>query len=262
MNQLSNLLQRNESDFVSTDYTMGYAPIELTLPEKPTHRHHQPVSNVFLQWTPDQQVVSLPKNTLYTRIGKRIFDVVVASLVLVFVLSWLVPLIGLLIVLESPGSVLFVQARSGRRGKAFQCFKFRTMVHVPAHQGAFRQTDRNDNRVTALGRFLRRTNLDEMPQFINVLLGDMSLVGPRPHAVQHDILHWSSPAYRERYWVRPGITGLAQVRGSRGATGMNQQMDHRVRYDHLYIPRQTFMLDVKICFRTVKLMFKGDANAW
>ncbi|MVM32539.1 sugar transferase [Spirosoma sp. HMF4905] len=262
MNQVSNLFQRNESDFVSNDFTVGYAPLEFDLPEKTARRNKQPVSNIFLQWTPVQQVVSLPKSTIYTRIGKRLIDIVAASFVLIFVLSWLVPLIGVLIIIESQGSVFFIQARSGRRGKAFHCFKFRTMVHVTSQQGSFRQTDRNDNRVTPLGRFLRRTNLDEMPQFINVLLGDMSLVGPRPHAIQHDVLHWDSAAYRERYWVRPGITGLAQVRGSRGATGGSHEMDHRVRYDHLYIPRQSFFLDMKICFRTLKLMFKGDANAW
>ncbi|MVM38065.1 sugar transferase [Spirosoma sp. HMF3257] len=262
MSRASTFFQRNDSELISKEFAVSYAHIDFDIPTETRQRGSKPVSNVFLQWTPNQEVVSLPKTTFYTQTGKRILDIAVSILVIVFVLSWLIPVIGALIVTESAGPVFFIQARSGRRGQAFRCFKFRTMINAPQGQQGFRQTARNDNRVTALGRFLRRTNLDEMPQFINVLLGDMSLVGPRPHAIQHDILHWDSTAYRERYWVRPGITGLAQVRGARGATGDGQWMEHRVRYDHLYIPRQSFLLDMKICFRTVKLMFKGDGNAW
>ncbi|NEU67434.1 sugar transferase [Spirosoma agri] len=188
-------------------------------------------------------------------------DVLIAGVITVFVLSWLIPVVGILIMLESRGPFFFIQKRSGRRAVPFACFKFRTMRHAQPRSG-FRQTEREDARVTRLGRFLRKTNLDEMPQFLNVLMGDMSLVGPRPHAIPHDAMHWSETAYRERYWAKPGITGLAQVRGSRGATGMTQRMDHRVRYDHVYIPRQTFLLDMKICMRTVGLMFTGDKNAW
>ena len=241
MNTISNFLKRDDSKLVLSEFT---------------------VNDAFLHWTTDQKVVSLPQDTFYTRVGKRIIDVIVSGLVFIFVLSWLIPIVGLLIVLESKGPILFIQTRSGRKGKPFFCLKFRTMRHVSEPQSDFRQTAYDDNRVTSTGRFLRKTNLDEMPQFINVLLGDMSLVGPRPHAVPHDALHWASPAYRERYWVRPGITGLAQIRGSRGATGATQPMEHRVRYDHLYIPRQTFWLDMKICYRTLKLTLKGDRNAW
>ena len=130
------------------------------------------------------------------------------------------------------------------------------------HVKGFQQTLQDDNRVTRLGRFLRKTSIDELPQFFNVLTGDMSLVGPRPHALQHDAMHWDSVAYQERYWVKPGITGLAQVRGSRGATNGQQRMEHRIRYDHFYISRQTFLLDMKICFWTLILMLEGDVNAW
>ncbi|OJW75086.1 MAG: sugar transferase [Spirosoma sp. 48-14] len=217
---------------------------------------------MFLQWPAKPEVVTLPKETIYTRFGKRFIDLLVATVVLILILSWLVPIIGFLILLESNGPVFFKQARSGRKAKAFYCLKFRTMVHITEHKGPFRQTARHDERVTKLGRFLRRTNLDEMPQFINVLLGEMSLVGPRPHAVPHDLLHWDSAAYRERYWVKPGITGLAQIRGARGATDSSQWMEHRVKYDHIYIPNQSFLLDIKICLRTLKLMFKGDVHAW
>jgi putative colanic acid biosynthesis UDP-glucose lipid carrier transferase len=126
----------------------------------------------------------------------------------------------------------------------------------------FQQTLKFDCRVTRVGQFLRRTNLDEMLQFINVLVGDMTLVGPRPHALAHDATHWSSSAYRARYLVKPGITGLAQIRGARGATIHPQSMNHRVRYDHLYINKQTFVLDMKICVATVMSTLQGDTNAW
>lgn len=261
MIQDSTFFYRTDSEFISSDFAVNYpdANQQATALNQQTG---QPRQAILLPWHTAQNVVSLPQPTFYITTGKRLVDVLISSLVILFILSWLVPIIGLLIVLESSGPFFFVQKRSGRNGKPFWCIKFRTMRHAATQPGGFKQTDRDDNRVTPLGRFLRKSNLDEMPQFLNVLLGDMSLVGPRPHALPHDAMHWDSAAYRERYWVRPGITGLAQVRGSRGATGMTQRMDHRVRYDHLYIPRQTFGLDMKICFRTVKLMVRGDVNAW
>ncbi|MBD2753325.1 sugar transferase [Spirosoma validum] len=261
MSEFSTLFQPNDSDLISTNFTANYPHPDLDLPRKQNRWDDRYGSTIVLQWTPQQEVVQLPKPGFYAYAGKRLADVIISAFVIVFVLSWLIPVISVLILVKCQGPVFFIQARTGRRGKPFLCLKFRTMVHVPDKPKGFQQTDLNDQRVTALGRFLRRTNLDEIPQFINVLLGDMSLVGPRPHAVPHDAMHWDSPAYRERYWVRPGITGLAQVRGSRGATGMTQRMDHRVRYDHLYIPRQAFWLDMQICYRTLKLMYKGDANA-
>lgn len=227
----------------------------------------QPGANVSandllqLHWVYDLGVVDMPPVSFYTVAGKRIVDVCIAGLVTIFILSWLIPVLGALIMCESRGSFLFIQARSGRKGRPFPCLKLRTMRQA-SHEHGFRQTARDDDRITPLGRFLRKTNLDEMPQFINVLIGDMSLVGPRPHAIPHDAQHWDSAAYRERYSVRPGITGLAQIKGARGAINQNQRMDHRVRFDHFYIPRQTFLFDMAICFWTVKLTVKGDKNAW
>lgn len=257
MNIISALFKQDDSGFVSEELEIDCTPIDVGL-----HNDSHKLLNVFLQWTPEKKVVSLPQRTFYISFGKRLIDVVVSTLVLIFILSWLIPVVGLLILIESKGPILFIQARSGRKGKPFRCLKFRTMKHDREPKVPFKQTDIDDKRVTPIGKFLRRTNIDEMPQFINVLLGDMSLVGPRPHAVPHDALHWASPAYRERYWVRPGITGLAQVRGSRGATTKNQRMEHRIRYDHLYITRQTFALDMKILLQTLNLTLKGDSNAW
>ncbi|PMD90713.1 sugar transferase [Siphonobacter sp. BAB-5405] len=192
--------------------------------------------------------------------GKRVFDVCMASLVTVLVLFWMIPLIGVLIKLSSPGPIFFVQWRTGRRGKPFRCFKFRTMKYVK--DSSFKQATRNDPRITPIGQFLRKTNLDEMPQFLNVILGDMSIVGPRPHALEHDAEYWTIvPNFSHRYLVRPGITGLAQTRGLRGEVGL-REMKNRLRMDQWYIRKRSTVLDVKICWWTVEKMIKGDKKAW
>ncbi|AUD04471.1 sugar transferase [Spirosoma pollinicola] len=192
---------------------------------------------------------------------KRIFDISFSLLVSLFVLSWLLPILGLAIRFNSPGPMLFVQLRTGRNGRQFRCFKLRTMISRP--EAEFRQAARNDSRITKLGQLLRRTNLDELPQFLNVLLGDMSIVGPRPHPIPLDAQHWYSlPNYPERYAVKPGITGLAQVRGCRGETDTLQKMEHRVRLDRWYIANRSLLLDIKICWWTVMSTVKGDKKAW
>ena len=194
-------------------------------------------------------------------LGKRLFDIGFSLLVCLFVLSWLIPILGIAIRINSPGPTLFVQLRTGRRGQQFRCFKLRTMVSRP--ETVFQQATRNDPRITKLGQMLRRTNLDELPQFINVLLGDMSIVGPRPHPIPLDTKHWyTMPNYPDRYAVKPGITGLAQVRGCRGETDTLQKMEHRVRLDRWYIAKQSLGLDLKICFWTVTKMIQGDKKAW
>lgn len=209
------------------------------------------------------QSESYHRKLLIADLKKRAFDLVVAGLVTVSILIWLIPLFVLLIRLTSPGPALalFVQIRNGRNGRVFPSLKFRTMTYERGAQ--FRQATRNDARITRIGRFLRRTNLDEMPQFLNVLAGHMSVVGPRPHPVPLDARHWDTmPGYRERYSVRPGITGLAQARGARGETDELYKMKIRVRYDHLYIRRQSTRLDARICWWTVKSAIGGNKNAW
>ncbi len=201
--------------------------------------------------------ITVPAKVIW---GKRLFDILISGLVTLFVLSWLIPTLGLIIRLTSPGPILFIQLRTGRNGRPFQCLKFRTMTYERDAQ--FRQATKYDARITRIGRFLRKTNLDELPQVINVLLGDMSIVGPRPHPIQLDAQHWQTmPGYASRYIVKPGITGLAQVRGCRGETAKLIQMQHRVRYDRLYIRKQTLPLDIKICWWTVAKMIKGDEKA-
>lgn len=192
--------------------------------------------------------------------GKRLFDIVASLVVIILVLSWLIPVVGLIIILTSPGPAIFMQLRSGQNGQPFRCLKFRTMYYD--NSAGFRQATANDPRITWIGRFLRRTNLDEMPQFINVLLGDMSIVGPRPHAITHDALVWFRITnYRNRYMVKPGITGLAQVRGNRGLTSELIEMEHRVRYDCFYINHRSWHLDLRICLWTLQKMVTGDHKA-
>jgi len=192
---------------------------------------------------------------------KRFFDLFIASFVTVFVLSWMIPITGFLVRTGSPGPILFVQYRTGAKGRPFRCLKFRTMNYE--RNAAFRQATQNDSRVTRFGRFLRRTNLDEMPQFLNVLMGHMSVVGPRPHPLPLDASYWYVlPRYSERYSVKPGITGLAQARGARGLTDDVMRMRHRLRYDLFYIQNYRFEQDLIICWWTILKMIKGDKSAW
>lgn len=192
-------------------------------------------------------------------IGKRCFDIAMSSFIIITVLSWMIPLIGIFIKISSKGPIFFIQWRTGRYGKKFKCIKFRTMVHDKA--ATFRQATGDDPRITNIGRFLRKTNLDEMPQFLNVLLGDMSIVGPRPHAIEHDAQYWTIvPDFKTRYLVKPGITGISQTRGLRGEAGL-KDMELRLKLDQWYIKKQSPILDVKICWWTVEKMIKGDEKA-
>jgi putative colanic acid biosysnthesis UDP-glucose lipid carrier transferase len=188
---------------------------------------------------------------LRSAVVKRLFDITFSLLVIVFVLSWLFPIIALLIKLKSKGSVLFFQDRIGLRGKKFSCIKFCTMS-VQENGSIVEQAKRDDERVTKIGAFLRKTNLDEMPQFFNVLMGDMSVVGPRPHAVAHDIEFQSrKEAYVLRQYMKPGITGWAQVNGWRGPTDTYQKISGRTEFDLWYFHNGSIFLDLKIVFLTL-----------
>ena len=192
---------------------------------------------------------------------KRTFDVLFSLLVVVFVLSWLIPLLGLLIKRESRGPVLFKQKRSGLHNVDFDCFKFRSMaVNTDSNDV---QATKGDMRVTKIGAFIRKTSIDELPQFLNVLIGDMSVVGPRPHMVKHTT-EFSSEVdrYMLRHSVKPGITGLAQTRGYRGETKTFHDIKGRVALDRFYIEHWNFFLDITIIFRTFINGAKGDSQAY
>jgi len=196
---------------------------------------------------------------------KRVFDICF-TLFLLIAFSWLFVLIAILVKLSSRGPVLFKQERWGLKNKKIVCYKFRSMKTEACevdNKGQFVQATRDDQRVTLIGRFLRKTNLDELPQCINVLMGDMSFVGPRPHATP---LHIESKEtvqhYMLRQMVKPGITGWAQVNGCRGETRFSGQMQKRVDLDIWYIENYSFWLDCQIIFQTLMNMIKGDKNAY
>ena len=202
-----------------------------------------------------------PMEDLGNRFRKRVFDVIFSALVIVFILSWLYPLIALLIKLQSKGPVLFKQIRSGRDDEPFCCYKFRSMrVNEDSHQ---KQATKDDDRITPVGKFLRKTSLDEMPQFFNVFLGDMSVVGPRPHMLKHTEEYAAIiDQYMVRHFLKPGITGWAQVNGCRGETRQKSDMEKRVGYDIYYLENWTGMLDVKIIYMTMINLIKGDDHAY
>ncbi len=191
---------------------------------------------------------------------KRTFDIVFSILVFVFLLSWLMPLIGLIIYLDSPGPIFFRQSRPGFKEMEFRCYKFRSMR---TNNSTEKSAIRNDPRITKFGAFLRRTSLDELPQFINVLLGDMSVVGPRPHLWRQNMEYGEQvKKYMVRHYVKPGITGLAQTKGLRGEIETTEDIVNRIRYDVFYIENWSLILDIRIIIQTVLNIFKGEEKAY
>lgn len=219
---------------------------------------------VHIDYMKDMPVLSLrsePLDDVSTRARKRVFDIIVSSLVTIFILSWLVPLMSILIWLESKGPVFFVQERTGKNNKPFRCLKFRSMkMNSDAN---LKQATRNDDRLTKIGKFMRRTNIDEFPQFINVLKGEMSIVGPRPHMVRHTQDYSKIVGtYMVRQFLKPGITGWAQVNGYRGEIKELRHIEKRVEYDIWYLEHWNLWLDIRIMFLTVYNTFAGDENAF
>jgi Undecaprenyl-phosphate glucose phosphotransferase len=192
----------------------------------------------------------IPLDHVKYRFIKRTFDVIFSSLVIVFIISWLFPIIFILIKLTSKGPVFFIQQRTGINNKTFKCLKFRSMtVNKDADS---KQATIGDARITPIGRFLRKSNIDEFPQFFNVLFGQMSIVGPRPHMLKHTEQYSELiDHYKVRHYVKPGITGWAQVNGYRGETDQLWKMEKRVEYDMHYLKHWNFFWDVKIVFLTV-----------
>ncbi|MCD6089873.1 MAG: exopolysaccharide biosynthesis polyprenyl glycosylphosphotransferase [Bacteroidales bacterium] len=192
---------------------------------------------------------------------KRGFDIIFSFFVIVFILSWLIPILGLLIRLESKGPVIFKQKRNGLNNGEFDVFKFRSM-YINGYSNK-KQTSANDLRLTKIGKFIRRTSIDEMPQFINVFLGSMSVVGPRPHPVflteQYSKL---IDKYMIRHFVKPGVTGLAQIKGFRGEVQDIEQMRNRIRLDKFYIENWSLLLDIEIIIKTFINSFKRNPNIY
>lgn len=200
----------------------------------------------FEMFNPQQ----IPLDSVTMRLQKRFFDVLFSSAVILFLFSWFIPLMCLIIKLNSKGPAFFVQQRTGINNKTFNCIKFRTMtVNKDADT---KQAVKNDSRITSIGSFLRKYNIDELPQFFNVLMGNMSVVGPRPHMLKHTEQYSALiEYYKARHFVKPGITGWAQVNGYRGLTDELWKMEKRVEYDMEYLERWNFIWDIKIIFLTL-----------
>ncbi|MBS1544512.1 MAG: exopolysaccharide biosynthesis polyprenyl glycosylphosphotransferase [Bacteroidetes bacterium] len=207
----------------------------------------------------DQSIV--PLDEYRNQLLKRSFDLAFSSLVIILVLSWLLPLIGILIKLDSRGPVFFRQKRGGLKNRPFNCLKFRTMVINS--EADVKQATKDDPRITRLGSFLRKSSLDEFPQFLNVFMGDMSLIGPRPHPLRlNEEFSEKIERLMSRHYVKPGLTGLAQSMGFRGETKNVIDMENRIAMDIFYIENWSLWLDIKIVIRTVISLVKGSENAY
>lgn len=192
---------------------------------------------------------------------KRIFDVIFSLIVIVGVLSWLTPILGLIIKMESKGPIFFKQKRNGLDYKEFYCYKFRSMRPNP--EAHLYQIKKNDPRVTRIGKIIRKTSIDELPQFINVLKGNMSVVGPRPHMVSHTHMYAEKiDKFMVRHFIKPGITGLAQVSGFRGEVEDDNFIINRVKYDIFYLENWSLLMDLKIVVKTVYNALSGDEKAY
>ena len=206
-------------------------------------------------------VRSEPLEEYHWQLMKRMFDLLFTVLILITVCFWLFPIIAIIIKLDSKGPVFFKQLRSGRNNIPFHCIKFRSMV-VNRDANSLQATI-NDARLTKVGKFLRVSNLDELPQFFNVLLGDMSVIGPRPHMIKHTEEYSKVvEGYLVRQLLKPGISGWAQVNGHRGETKYVFQMQKRIEYDLAYLENWSLGFDLKIIFLTIWNTFKGDAKAY
>ncbi|WP_192349514.1 sugar transferase [Algoriphagus sp. Y33] len=192
---------------------------------------------------------------------KRFVDLSIFTLFFVFVGWWLFVIIALCISLESKGPVIFKQLRHGKNNRPFYCYKFRTMKHKVSSE--FLQAQKNDPRITRVGSILRRTSLDELPQLFNILIGEMSIVGPRPHALSMNRDYsYKINDFMFRHMVKPGLTGLAQANGFRGEIKDESDMNHRLAYDFFYIKKWSLTLDFIIILTTFKCIFFNNKNAY
>lgn len=202
-----------------------------------------------------------PLDLDYSNLVKRIFDIVFSSMVILFILSWLTPIVFVLMKIDSKGPLFFKQKRHGVNRQIFWCYKFRSMTKSKTSDT--KMATKNDARVTRLGKILRKTSIDELPQFFNVLIGDMSVVGPRPHMVVHTQEYENSvDRYLVRHFIKPGITGLAQIQGCRGEILDRSDIVNRVRYDIFYMEKWSLALDIKIVYKTIFNAIKGEEKAY
>jgi putative colanic acid biosynthesis UDP-glucose lipid carrier transferase len=212
-----------------------------------------------VDFIPVIKVQTTPLDKWDNQLLKRIFDILFSLLIILLILTWLLPILSLLIKVNSKGPVFFKQQRTGRDNRTFLCYKLRTMYLNS--ESDLLQATKNDPRITSIGRFLRNWSLDELPQFFNVLIGDMSVVGPRPHMLKHTLdFSLELEKFMVRHQIKPGITGLAQSKGYRGETTEPQQKQNRIKLDLFYVRYWSFLLDLKIIFNTIVSLFKVQNN--
>ncbi len=215
----------------------------------------------YYDYIPIISLRDIPLQVPVNKFVKRAFDILMSSAIIVFLLSWLTPILAILIKLESKGPVFFKQTRNGFNYNEFDCYKFRSMT--PNKDANLHQATKGDMRITKVGKFIRKTSIDELPQFFNVLFGDMSVVGPRPHMVRHTNLYAEKvDKFMVRHFVKPGITGLAQISGFRGEIETDKDIINRVKYDIFYIENWSILLDLKIVIQTLLNAFKGEEKAY
>jgi putative colanic acid biosynthesis UDP-glucose lipid carrier transferase len=222
---------------------------------------NQDLKRDFYGMVPVLEFRTIPLDDSFNLALKRLFDIGFSLLVIVLIMSWLTPLLALFIKIESKGPVFFSQLRNGYNYKSFTCFKFRSMVIND--KANVIQVSKADQRITKLGKIMRQTSMDELPQFFNVLIGDMSVVGPRPHMLSHTEMYANKvDKFMVRHFVKPGITGLAQVSGYRGEVETDKDIIGRVKYDIFYIENWSIFLDIKIIIQTIIKAIKGDEKAY
>lgn len=215
----------------------------------------------YLGITPILSLRDIPIDKPLNQFIKRTFDIIMSLVVLIGLLSWLTPILAIMIRLDSKGPVFFKQKRNGLDYHEFYCYKFRSMR--PNKRAHLNQVSRNDERITWIGKFLRKTSMDELPQFINVLKGDMSVVGPRPHMVSHTHMYAERiDKFMVRHFIKPGITGLAQVSGYRGEVETDDDIINRVKFDIYYVENWSLFLDIKIVLKTIVKAIGGDEKAY
>jgi len=257
----SSIAEANNEDLTKLiDYADNNLKILKFLPDN-REIYSKKLDFTYYGYLPILSMRRIPTDEPLNRFLKRSFDIIMSLLVVVGILSWLTPLLGLIIKIESKGPVFFKQKRNGLDYKEFYCYKFRSMRPNPtAH---LHQVRKGDIRITKIGKFIRKTSIDELPQFINVLKGEMSVVGPRPHMVSHTHMYAEKiDKFMVRHFVKPGITGLAQVSGFRGEVEDDNFITNRVKYDIFYLENWSLFMDVKIVFQTAFKSLQGDDKAY
>ena len=240
---------------------LGKYPISLRLIPDLENFSHRNLELLEYDMVPVMKIRQGPLNLWYNRAMKRTMDILISVTVIVLLLSWMVPVLFIIGIFSGDTSVFFTQLRSGLDNKNFRVFKFRTMKKN--NDADLKQVTEGDHRITKIGKFLRKTSIDELPQFINVLMGDMSVIGPRPHMLKHTEEYKNlASKFMIRHAIKPGITGYAQVKGFRGEIKKIRDIKDRIKYDLYYIENWTIWLDIKISYLTIANFFGGDENAY